>query len=185
MHITLRGLRVVDVGIIYPILGKVLFQISLTNYENILAHNTSLVTSGNSGLPRLNSSRKSSDIPLPTQSSIWVNPMGPITLTFGKKCYSVTTSGDNLQISSTKRAFILTAQAQVIASGYFPDLIDQQSTLSADRYSCQRNSFSAECTCRLHAVVCMTLCAVWRKQTSARSSRPIKIGQHPHDNWIT
>ena len=39
MHITLRGLRVVDVGIIYPILGKVLFQISFTNYENILAHN--------------------------------------------------------------------------------------------------------------------------------------------------
>ena len=103
MHITLRGLRVVDVGIIYPILGKVLFQISFTNYENILAHNTSLVTSGKSGLPRLNSSRKSSDIPLPTQSPIWVNPMGPITLTFGKKCYSVTTPGDNLQISSTKR----------------------------------------------------------------------------------
>ena len=62
---TLRGLRFVDVGIIYPILGKVLFQISFTNYENILAHNTSLVTSGNSGLPRLNSSRKSSDVPLP------------------------------------------------------------------------------------------------------------------------
>ena len=161
MHITLRGLRVVDVGIIYPILCKVLFQISFTNYENILAHNTSLVTSGNSGLPRLNSSRKSSDIPLPTQSPIWVNPMGPITLTFGKKCYSVTTPGDNLQISSTKRAIILTAQAQVTASGYFPDLIDQQSTLiSADRYSCQRNLFSAECTCRLHAVVSMTLCAV-------------------------
>ena len=106
MHITLRGLRVVDVGIIYPILGKVLFQISFTNYENILAHNTSLVTSGNSRLPRLNSSRKSSDIPLPTQSPIWVNPIGPITLTFGKKCYSVTTPSDNLQISSTKRAFI-------------------------------------------------------------------------------
>ena len=50
---TLRGLRFVDVGIIYPILGKVLFQISFTNYENILAHNTALVTSGNSGLPRL------------------------------------------------------------------------------------------------------------------------------------
>ena len=120
MHITLRGLRVVDVGIIYPILGKVLFQISFTNYENILAHNTSLVTSGNSGLPRLNSPRKSSDIPLPTQSPIWVNPMGPITLTVGKKCYSVTTPVDNLQFSSTKRAFILTAQAQVTASGIFP-----------------------------------------------------------------
>ena len=47
---TLRGLRSVDVGIIYPILGKVLFQISFTNYENILAHNTALVTSVNSGL---------------------------------------------------------------------------------------------------------------------------------------
>ena len=56
----------------------------------------------------------------------------------------MTTPGDNLQISNTKRAFILTAQAQVTASGYFPDLIDQQSTLSADRYSCQRNLFSAE-----------------------------------------
>ena len=47
-----------------------------------------------------------------TQSPIWVNPMGPITLSFGKKCYNVTTPGDNLQISSTKRAFILTAQDQ-------------------------------------------------------------------------
>ena len=125
MHITLRGLRVVDVGIIYPILGKVLFQISFINYENILAHNTSLVTSGNSGLPRLNSSRKSSDIPLPTQSPIWVNPMGPITLTFGKKCYSVTTPGDNLQISSTKCAsiecmFLPRRLRSVTASGIFP-----------------------------------------------------------------
>ena len=93
---TLGGLRFVDVGIIYPILGKVLFQISFTNYENILAHNTALVTSGNSGLPRLNSSRKSSDTPLPTQSPIWVNPMGHIPLSFGKKCYNVTTPGDNL-----------------------------------------------------------------------------------------
>ena len=185
MHITSRGLRFVDVGIIYPILGKVVFQISFTDYGNILAPNTALVTRGNSGLPRLNSSRKSSDIPLPTQSPIWVTPMGPITLSFGKKCYNVTTPGDNLQISSTKRAFILTAQAHVTASGYFSDLIDQQSTLSADRYSCQWNSFSAKCTSGLHAVASMTLCAVWRKQTSARSSRPIKIGQHPHDIWIT
>ena len=120
MHITSRGLRFVDVGIIYPILGKVVLQISFTHYRNILAHNTALFTRGNSGLPRLNSSRKSSDIPLPTQSPIWVNPMGPITLNFGKKCYNVTTPGDNLQISSTKRVFILTAQAQVTASGIFP-----------------------------------------------------------------
>ena len=130
MDITLRGLRVVDVGIIYPILGKVLFQISFTNYENSLAYNTSLVTSGNSGLPRLNSSRKSSDIPLPTQSPIWVNPMGPITLTFGKKCYSVTTPGDNLQISSTKRAFIecmfLPRRLRSLHQGHFPDLIDSR-----------------------------------------------------------
>ena len=120
MHITLRGLRVVDVGIIYPILGKVLFQISFTNYENILPHNTSLVTSGNSGLPRLNSSRKSSDIPLPTQLPIWVNPMGPITLTFGKKCYSVTTPGDNLHKTCFHWMHVLTTQAQVTASGIFP-----------------------------------------------------------------
>ena len=60
MHITLRGLRFVDVSIIYPTLGKVLFQISFTNYmyENISAHSTALVTSGNSGLPRLNSNRR-------------------------------------------------------------------------------------------------------------------------------
>ena len=145
MHITSRGLRFVDVGIIYPILGKVVFQICHT-LRKYLAFNTALVTRGNSGLHRLNSSLKSSDIPLPTKSPIWVTPMGPITLSFGKKCYNVTTPGNNLQISSTKRAFILTAQAQVTASGYFPDLIDQKSTLSADRYSCQRNSFSAECT---------------------------------------
>ena len=120
MHITSRGLRFVDVGIIYPILGKVVLQISFTHYGNILAHNTALFTRCNSGLPRLYSSRKLSDIPLPTQSPIWVNPMGPITLSFGKKCYNVTTPGDNLQISSTKRVFILTAQAQVTAWGIFP-----------------------------------------------------------------
>ena len=128
MHITLRGLRVVDVGIICPILGKVSFQITLTNYENILAHNISLATNGNSGLPRPNSSGKSSNIPLPTQSPIWVNPTGPITLSFGKKCYSVTTPGDNLQISSTKRAFIecmfLPRRLRSLNQGYFPDLID-------------------------------------------------------------
>ena len=118
MHITSRGLRFVGVGMIYSILDKVVFQISFTHYENILSHNTALVIRGNSGLPRLNSSRKSSDIPLQTQSPIWVNPMGPITLSCGKKCYNLTTPGDNLQISSTKRAFILTAQ--VTASGIFP-----------------------------------------------------------------
>ena len=101
MHITLRSLRFVNVGIIYPILGRVVFQISFTHYGNILAHNTALVTRGNSGWPRLNSSRKSSDIPLPTQSPIWVNPMGPITQSFDKKCHNVTTPGNNFQISST------------------------------------------------------------------------------------
>ena len=74
MHITSRGLRFVDVGMIYPILGKVVFQISFAHYGNILTHNTALFTRGNSGLPRLNSTRKSSNIPLPTQSPIWVNP---------------------------------------------------------------------------------------------------------------
>ena len=152
MHITLRGLRVVDVGIIYPILGKVLFQISFTNYENVLAHNTSLVTSGNSGLPCLNSSRKSSDTPLPTQSPIWVNPMGLITLTFGKKCYSVTTPGDNLQISSTKRAFIecmfLTTQAQVTASGIFPwsDRLPTGIPVNEIRYQQSARAASTQCS---------------------------------------
>ena len=129
MPITLRGLTVVDVGIIYPILGKVLFQISFTNYENILAHNTSLVTSGNSRLPRLNSSRKSSDIRVPCNPVTNMGKShGPITLTFGKKCYSVTTPSDNLQISSTKRAFIecifLPRRLRSLHLGYFPDLID-------------------------------------------------------------
>ena len=81
------------------------------------------------GLSRLNSSRKSSDIPLPTQSPIWVNPMGPITLSFRKKCYNVTTPGDNLKISSIKRAFIecifLPRMLRSLHQGYFPDLIDQ------------------------------------------------------------
>ena len=53
---------------------------------------------------------------------------GPITLTFGKKCYSVTTPSDNLQISSTKRAFIecifLPRRLRSLHLGYFPDLID-------------------------------------------------------------
>ena len=98
------------------------------HFGHVYWDNTSLVTSGNSRLPRLNSSRKSSDIPLPTQSPIWVNPMGLITLTFGKKCYSVTTPSDNLQISSTKRAFIecifLPRRLRSLHLGYFPDLID-------------------------------------------------------------
>ena len=153
MYITLRGLRVVDVGIIYPILDKVLFQISLTNYENILAHNTSLVKSGNSGLPHLNSSRKSSDIPLPTQSPISVNPMGPITLTFGKKCYSVTTPGDNLQISSTKRASIecmfLPRRLRLLHQGYFPDLINCRPVFNEIR---SQQSERAACT----------QCSAWR-----------------------
>ena len=182
MHITSRGLRFVDVGIVYPILGKVVLQISFTHFGYILAHNTALFTRGNSGLPRLNSSRKSSDIPFPTQSPIWVNPMGPITLSFGKKCYNVTTPGDNLQISSTKCVFNLTAQAQVTASGIFPwsDWSLEHSLLNGIHVNETRSQQSARA-----AVVSMTMCAVWRKQTSARSSRPIKIGQHPHDNWIT
>ena len=191
---------------------------------------------------------------------------GPITLTFGKKCYSVTIPSDNLQISNTKRAFIEciflprrlrlcfyqtrlawsvdqgsnknhspaynfaptvtkfcvmweglslphdtkfgNCRCKTVDSRAFPSwslihglrwsgLIKAKPGhciwdisliwLIADRYSCQRNSFSAECTCRLHAVLSMTLlrCAVWRKQTSARSSHPIKVGQNPHDNWIT
>ena len=136
---TLRGFRFVDVGIIYHILGKVLFQIPFTNYENILAHNTALVTSGNSGLPRLNSSRKSSDTPLPTQSPIWVNPMGPIPLSFGKKFYNVTTPGDNLEISSTKRAFVecmfLPHRLRSLHQGYFPDLIDCRPVLRENHHA--------------------------------------------------
>ena len=150
MHITLRGLRFVDVGIIYLILGKVVFQISFTDYRNILAHTTALVTRGNSGLPRLNSSRKSSDIPLPTQSPIWVNTMGPITLSFGKKCYNVTTPGD-LQISSTKRALIecmfLPHRLRSLHQGYFPDLIDQHSVPTGIHVNETRSQQSARAAC--------------------------------------
>ena len=162
MHITFRGLRSVDVGIIYPILGKVLFQISFTNHENIVTHNTALATSGNSGLPRLSSSRKSSDIPHLTQSPIWVNPMGPITLSFGKNCYSVTIPGDNLQINSTKRAFI-----ECVSTG-----IHVNET---------RSQQSARAAC--NAVVSMTRCvahAGWHVNKQGK-----KVGQHPHDNSIT
>ena len=139
-----------------------MFQISFTHYENILAHITALVTSGNSGLPRLNFSRKSSDIPLPTQSPIWVNHMGPITPSFGKKCHNVTTPGDNLQIRSTKRAFIgytfLPHRFRSLHQGYFPDLIDQHDQHSVptgihvNETRSQRDQF-AECMCRLHAVL--------------------------------
>ena len=150
MHITLRGFRVVHVGMIYPILGKVLFQISFTNYVNILANNTSLVTSGNSGLTRLNSSRKSSDIPLPTHSPIWVYPMGSITPSFGKKCYNVTTPGD-LQISSTTRAFIecmfLPHRLRSLYQGYFPDLIDQHSVPIGIHVNETRSQQSARAAC--------------------------------------
>ena len=153
MHITLRGFRFVHVGIIYPILGKVVFQISFTHYGNTLAHNTALVTGGgNSGLPRLNSSRKSLDIPLSTQSPIWVNPMGPITLSFGEKCYNVTTPGDNLQISSTKCAFIecmfLPHRLRSLHQGYFPDLvIDQHSVPTGINVNETRSQQSARATC--------------------------------------
>ena len=151
MHITLRGLRFVDVFIIYPILGKVLFQISFTSYENILAHNTVLVTSGNSGLPRLNSSWKSTDITLPTQSPMWVNPIESITLSFSKKCYNVTTQGDNLQISSTKHALIecmlLPHRLRSLHQGYFPDLIDQHSMPTRIHVNKTRSQQSAHAPC--------------------------------------
>ena len=166
MHITLRGLRFVDVGIIYPILGKVLFQITFTNYGNILAHNTALVTRGNSGLACLNSSRKSLDIPLPTQSPILVNPMGPITQVSAR---NATAWQPRWQLANQqhKTCFhwmhVLTTQAQVTASGIFPwsDWLTW-STLSVDRYSCQRNSFSAECTYRLHSARTATQWSAWR-----------------------
>ena len=150
MHITSRGLRFVDVGIIYPILDKVVLQISFTHNGYILAHNTALFTRDNSGLPRLNSSRKSSDIPLPTQSPIWVNPMGPIALSFGKKCYNVTTPGD-LQISSTKRAFIewmfLPHRLRSLHQGYFPYLIDHHSVPTGIHVYETRSQQSARAAC--------------------------------------
>ena len=150
MHITLRGLRFVDVGIIYPIQGKVVFQISFTHYGNILVHNTALVTRGNSGLPRLNSSRKSSDIPLPTQSPIWVNPMGPITQSVGKKCYNGTTPRDNLQISSTKRfiqCMFLPHRLRSLHQGYFHDLIDQHSVPIGIHVNETRSQQNARAAC--------------------------------------
>ena len=74
--------------------------------------------------------------------------------------------------------------------GYSPDIEadkidqhDQHSVSTGIHVNQTRSQQSARAAC--NAVVSMTLCAVWRKQTSARNSRPIKIGQHPHDNWIT
>ena len=193
MHITLRGLRFFDVGIIYHILGKVKFQISFTNYENILAHNTALFTSGNSGLPHLNPSRKSSDIPLPTQSPIWANPMGPFTLSFGKKCYNVTTPGDNLQISSTKHAFIecmfLPCRLRLLHQGYFPDLIDQHDQHSVST-GIHVNETRSQQSVLLHAVVNLTLCAahaVWHVNKQGNKSRKTPAWQLDHVNpayWL-
>ena len=151
MHITLRGLRFVDVFIIYPILGKVLFQISFTSFKNILTHNTALVTSGNSWLPRLNSSQKLSDITLPTQSPMWVNSIESITLSFSKKCYNMTTQGDNLQISSTKHALIecmlLPHWLISLHLGYFPDLIDQHSMPTGIHVNKSRSQHNAHAAC--------------------------------------
>ena len=121
---------------------------------------TVMSLTGNSGLPRLNSWRKSSDIPLPTQSPIWVNPMGPITLSFGKKCYNVTTPGDNVHISSTKRAFtecmFLPHRLRSLHEGYFPDLIDQHSVPTGIHVNKTRSQQSSRAAC--NAVVSMTLC---------------------------
>ena len=145
MHITLRGLRVVHVGMIYPILGKVLFQISFTNYVNILAHNTVLVTSGNSALPRLNSSRKSSDIPLPTQSPIMVNPTK-----FRQEMKQRDNPGDNFQISSTKRfiqCMFLPHRLRSLHQEYFPYLIDHHSVPTGIHVYETRSQQSARAAC--------------------------------------
>ena len=174
-----------------PYTGQSFVSSLIHKLRKYWAHNTALVTSGNSGLPRLNSSRKSSDIyPLPpTQSPIWVNPMGPIKLSFGKKCNNVITPGDKLQIyKQHKTCFywmhVLTVQAQVTASGIFPwSDWSTWSTLSVDRH--QRNSFSAECTCRLHAVVSMTLCGahvVWHVNKPGNKSRTTPAWQLYHLN---
>ena len=78
--------------------------------------------------------------------------MGLITLTFGKKCYSVTTPGDNLQISSTKRAFIecmfLTTQAPVTASGIFPwsDRLPTGIPVNEIRYQQSARAASTQCS---------------------------------------
>ena len=129
--------------------------------KNILAHNTALVASGNSGLPCLNSSRKLSDITLPNQSSISVNPMWPITLSFGKKCYNVTTPGDNLQISSTKRASIecmfLPRRLGSLHEGYFPDLIDQH-----DQHSWSTGIHVNETSSHQSARAAWTKWSAWR-----------------------
>ena len=126
MHITSRGLRFVDVGMIYPILSKVVFQISFTHYRNILAHNTALVTRGNSGVPRLNSSRKSSDNPV---TNMGKSHEAHHTKFRQEMLQRDTPPGDNLQISNTKRAFIecifLPRRLRSLHQGYFPDLIDQ------------------------------------------------------------
>ena len=108
-------------------------------------------------------------MPLPTQSLIWVNPMGPITLSFGKKCYNVTTPGDNLQISSTKRAYVECMfsphRLRSLHQGYFPDLIDCRPVFMSKKFVLSRVHVPPARSAQHDAV----RCAVWRKQTSARS----------------
>ena len=72
--------------------------------------------------------------------------MGTITRTFGKKCYSVTTPGDNLQISSTKRAFIeCMFLPRRLRSDWLPTSIPVRET---------RSQQSARAAC--------TQCSAWR-----------------------
>ena len=118
-HITLRGLRFVDLGIIYPILGKVLFQISFTNHSSYNV--TSRVTT----------------CKLAAQNVLSLN-------------------------ACTYR----TGPGHCIRDISWSDC-STWSTLSADQYSFQRNSFSAWLICRVHVPPARSgqheavPCAVW------------------------
>ena len=141
MHITIRGLRFVDVGIIYPYWTKICFKSHSQTTKIFQYMILPLLQVIILGLPRLKSSRKSSDIPLPIQSPTWVNPMGPITLSFGKKCYNVTTC----KLASQK-VLSLNACSYWTGSGHCIRDISLIWLIST-RYSCQRNSFSAWLIC--------------------------------------
>ena len=192
MHITLRGLRFLVVGIIYPILGKVLFQISFTNHENILAHNTAMVTSGNSGLPRLNSSWKSSVIPLLSQSPIWVNPMGPITQVLARNAKAWQSRVTTCKLAA-QNVLSLNACSYHAGSGHYirdNSLIWLINMINAQ---CRPVFMSTKFVLSrvpggVH-VPPTTQWSAWRCEACTlvdiKTNQTIKVGQRPHDNWIT
>ena len=99
------------------LLGKVYFKFLFTNYENIFIYHSALVTSGNSGLPRPKSSRKSSSQP---SHQCGENMGSPSLLSFEKKCDTGVTT------SSPMDVYRMHVQYKLLHHGYLTDLMGQQ-----------------------------------------------------------